>query len=128
VKLERLIEAFAESALTRRGWHPRVLARELFAPSSNLEVLVRREALPKIEVIAHLISELTGIPVGDPAIPRCVLNVAAPCIMLFVAPTGVPGPLQAVRRMPRAELVAHLHRFALAGLKAVAQDYARRRT
>jgi AcrR family transcriptional regulator len=126
VKLARVIDAFVEGALTRRGWHPRVLGRELFAPSSNLEILVRREALPKIEVIAHVISELTGIPAGDPALPRCVLTVAAPCIMLFVAPTGVPGPLQAVRRMPRAELVAHLHRFALAGLKATAREYAGR--
>jgi AcrR family transcriptional regulator len=123
-KLGRLIEAFVERALTRRGWHPSVLARELFAPSSHLEVLFRQEALPKIHIIAHLMSELTGIPLDDPAIPRCVLNVVAPCLMLFVAPTGVPGPLQAVRRMPRADLVAHLQRFALAGLDAVSKEHA----
>lgn len=126
VKLERLIEAFVEGALTRRGWHSRVVARELLAPTSNLEVLVRQEALPKIDVIARLISEVTGIPADDPAIPRCLLNVAAPCLMLFVAPAGIPGPLEALRRMPRADLVAHLKRFALAGLKAAAQDYSRR--
>jgi AcrR family transcriptional regulator len=125
-KLERLIEAFVESALTSRGWHSRVLVRELFAPSSNLEALFRQEALPKITVIAHLVSELTGIPIDDPAIPRCLMNIAAPCLMLFVAQAGVPGPLQAVRRMPKADVVAHLQRFALAGLEAVAQDYSRR--
>jgi len=124
-KFERLIEALVEGALARRGWHSRVLARELVAPSSNLETLVRQEALPKVRVIAQLISEMTGIPVDDPAIPRCLLNVAAPCLMLFVAPAGVPGPLQAVLRMPRAALVAHLQRFALAGLDAIARDHAR---
>jgi AcrR family transcriptional regulator len=124
-KFEQLIEALVAGALTRRGWHSRVLARELLAPSSNLEALFQQEALPKIRVIAQLISEMTGIPIDDPAIPRCLLNVAAPCLMLFVAPTNVPGPLQSVLRMPRAALVAHLQRFALAGLEAIAQDYSR---
>jgi AcrR family transcriptional regulator len=125
-KFERLIEALATSALAAQGWHSRVLAREMLAPSSNLKVLARQEALPKVEVIAHLISELTGIPADDPAIPRCLLNVTTPCLMLFVAPAGVPGPLQALRAMPRADLIAHLQRFALAGLEAIAQDYSRR--
>jgi TetR/AcrR family transcriptional regulator, regulator of cefoperazone and chloramphenicol sensitivity len=122
-KFERLIETLVDGALTRRGWHSRVLARELLAPSSNLEALFRQEALPKIRVIAQLVSEMTQIPIDDPAIPRCLLNVAAPCLMLFVAPRGVPGPLQEVVRMPRATLVAHLQRFALAGLEAIARDY-----
>ena len=124
-KFEQLIEALVEGAVARRGWHSRVLARELFAPSSNLKTLVQHEALPKIRVIAQLVSEMTGIPVDDPAIPRCLLNVAAPCLLLFVAPADVPGPLQAVLRMPKAALVAHLQRFAIAGLEAVARDYSR---
>lgn len=122
-KLKRLIEALVESALTRHEWHSRVLAREMFAPSSNLDALAKHEALPKVRVIAQLISDVTRIPIDDPAIPRCLLNIIAPCLLLFVAPTDVPGPLQAMRRMPRAELVAHLQRFALAGLRAIARDY-----
>ena len=124
-KFQQLIEALVDGALARRGWHSRVLARELLAPSSNLKALVQYEALPKIRVIAQLISAMTGIPVDDPAIPRCLLNVAAPCLMLFVAPADVPGPLQTVLRMPRAALVAHLQRFALAGLQAIARDHSR---
>jgi AcrR family transcriptional regulator len=125
VKLERLIEALVDGALARRGWHSRVLAREVFAPSSNLEALVQREALPKVRVIMQLISAITGIPIDDPAIPRCLLNVAAPCLMLFVAPADVPGPLQSVLRMPRPVLVAHLQQFAFAGLDAIARDHSR---
>jgi hypothetical protein len=124
-KFERLIETLVNSALTRRSWHPRVLVRELFAASSSLEAMVQQEALPKVRAIAHLISEITGIPIDDPAISRCLLNVAAPCLMLFIAPTGIPGPLQVVRRLPRGALVAHLQRFALAGLEATAKDYSR---
>lgn len=124
-KLKRLIEALVESALTSHGWHSRVLAREMFAPSSNLEALAQHEALPKVRVIAQLVSDVTRIPIDDPAIPRCLLNITAPCLLLFVAPTDVPGPLQAIRRMPRAELVEHLQRFALAGLRAIARDHSR---
>ena len=124
-KLSQLIEALVNSALTRHGWHSRVLARELLAPSSNLEALAQQEALPKLEVIAQLISEFTGIPVSDPAIPRCLLNVAAPCLLLFVASTDLPGPLQALRRMPPMALVAHFQQFAFAGLDAIARDQSR---
>lgn len=125
-KFERLIDAFVNGALAQRGWHSRVLAREMLAPSSNLNALIRDEALPKIAVIARLISDLTGIAVDDPAIPRCLLNVAAPCLMLFIAPADVPGPVQALRRMPKADLIAHLQRFAVAGLEATARDSSRR--
>jgi AcrR family transcriptional regulator len=124
-KFEQLIEALVTSALGRHSWHSQVLARELFVPSSNLEVLVRQEALPKVDVLARLIGELTGIPVSHPAISRCLVNVTTPCLMLFVAPANIPGPLQALRRMPNADLVAHLQRFALAGLEAIAEDYSR---
>lgn len=124
-KLKRLIEALVDSALSRHGWHSRVLARELVAPSSNLEALAQQEGLPKVKVIAQLISEVTRIPLDDPAIPRCLLNVIAPCLMLFVAPPDIPGPLQAIRRMPSAALVAHLQRFAVAGLGAIAKDHFR---
>ena len=122
-KLELLIEALVEGALSRREWHSRVLARETFAPSSALQALARYEGLPKLEVIGRLISELTGIPLGDPAIARCLVNITTPCLVLFVAPDGVPGPLEALRRMPKADLIAHLQRFAIAGLKATARDY-----
>src|SRR4051794_10491547 len=62
-KFERLIEALVDGALAGRGWHSRVLARELAAPSSNLDALARHEALPRVRVIAQLISEITGIPI-----------------------------------------------------------------
>ena len=76
--------------------------------------------------IMQLLSAITGIPaastapawsIDDPATPRRLLNVAAPCLMLFVAPADVPG-LQLVLGMPPSALVAHLQQFAFAGLKS----------
>jgi AcrR family transcriptional regulator len=122
VKLKRLIEALVDGALTRQTWHARVMARELMAPSSNLKALARQEALPKLQSIARVISDVLGLPVQHPAVARCLLNVAAPCLMLFVAPRDVPGPAQQILRMPKADLLAHLYRFAAAGLDAVAKD------
>jgi AcrR family transcriptional regulator len=122
LKLRWLIEALVEGALTRQKWQARVLAREMMAPSSNLKALAEQEALPKLQGIARVIGEVIGVPAQHPAVSRCLLNIAAPCLMLFVAPSGVRGPAQQMLEMPKADVVAHLYRFASAGLAAIAED------
>lgn len=122
-KLERLFVHLVERATEDKSWNIRVLARELLAPSSHLDVLLQREVLPKLLVVKRLLSEITGIPVEDPALVRCLVSVAAPCAMLLVIGPSVPGPLHDVLQMPPATLSRHLHTFAIAGLEAVSRDY-----
>jgi len=127
-KLAALLDQLVERAtLGSEGWHLTVLAAELLAPSSHLEVLLQSEVPMKKSLVIAILMEITGIPANDPALLRCLLSVAAPCLVLLIGRRGIPGPLQEVRSMPRAAIVDHLHRFAMAGLKAVARDYARQR-
>lgn len=123
-KLKRLIETLIDTALSDGVWHARILARELLAPSSHLKVLLDIEVQPKLAIVARILSEVTGIPLGDPALLRCMVSIAAPGLMLLVAGNGLPGPAQLVRQMPRDEILAHMHRFALAGLEAVGRAHA----
>lgn len=123
-KLRRLIETLIDTALSDGVWHARILARELLAPSSHLKVLLDIEVQPKLAIVARILSEVTGIPLGDPALLRCMVSIAAPGLMLLVAGNGLPGPAQLVRQMPRDEILAHMHRFALAGLEAVGRAHA----
>lgn len=122
-KLEKLFAHLVERAAKDKGWNIRVLARELLAPSSHLEALLRQEVLPKFLVVKRLLSDITGIPVEDPALIRCLVSVAAPCAMLLVIGRSVPGPLRDVLQMPAATLSRHLRTFAIAGLEAVSRDY-----
>lgn len=122
-KLMRLFEHLVQRSQVEGSWNIQVLARELLAPSSHLKVLLQNEVLPKILVIRQILADITGIPVDDPALTRCLVSIAAPCGMLLVAKRGVPGPLNDVLRMPSAVIAHHLHTFALAGLEAISRDY-----
>jgi AcrR family transcriptional regulator len=123
-KLARIIDALVAAATKKQAWGARLLAREALTPSSHLDVLWSKEVQPKVAIILEILSEATGIRQGDPALLRCLLSVAAPCLLMIVAGQGVPGPMQAVRAMPKAELAAHLRTFALAGLAAISAQRA----
>ncbi|MGN6581203.1 MAG: TetR/AcrR family transcriptional regulator [Bordetella sp.] len=125
-KLLALIDHFVEQATNKsQGWHLKVLAQELLAPSSHLHALFQNELLPKVSVVKYILSEITGIAPDDPAIARCAISVAAPCLMLLIGARGVPGPLQDVLLMPREAITRHLHGYALAGLRAIGREHAR---
>ncbi len=125
-KLLALIDHFVEQATSQsHGWHLKVLAQELLAPSSHLQSLFKNELLPKVSVVRYILGEITGIAPDDPAITRCAISVAAPCLMLLIGARGIPGPLQEVLLMPREAITQHLHSYALAGLNAIGREHAR---
>ncbi|MGC4029011.1 MAG: CerR family C-terminal domain-containing protein [Steroidobacteraceae bacterium] len=126
-KLRWCIDSLIDATIGNDGWHARLFARELLAPSSNLRILYKKGVQPKFTLIRRILGEVTGIPESDPALLRCMISIVAPCLMLLVAGnSGLPGPPQQVLRMPQRELAAHLHRFAIAGLEATGQEYTRR--
>lgn len=126
-KLRRLIGYFVEAALEAPGWHMRVLAREILAPTSNIEVLKRRAILPKMAVARAILAECSGLDPQDPALLRSVVSVIAPCLVLAL--TGqAPSPLPIrdnLAAMGRDALTDHLVTFSLAGLAAIAAGRAR---
>lgn len=123
-KLVALIELLVpRPADGPNDWHLQVLAREILAPSSHIEVLFQSELMPKLMLVRGLMSEITGIPVKAPALTRCMLSLAAPCLMLLIANQRLPGPLREVAEMGRQDLIEHFHTYALAGLTAVGQQY-----
>ncbi|WP_341677505.1 TetR/AcrR family transcriptional regulator [Niveibacterium sp. SC-1] len=124
-KLRTLIEQLVQRATgSTQGWHLKVLVREILAPSPHCQTLFQEEIFPKVFFVRRLISEITAIPEDDPAITRCLLSVMAPCLMLLLGTSGIPGPVQELLRMPGEALSEHLHRYALAGLTAIAQEHA----
>lgn len=118
-KLGLLIDSLLDVALGERGWMARLMSREVLSPTSNSRALLDAEIAPKLIVVQSILSEITGFSPGDPALFRCMVSVAAPCLMLVVAGEQAPAPLRMLIKGPRAELSAHLRKFALAGLQAV---------
>ncbi|UUJ40875.1 CerR family C-terminal domain-containing protein [Pseudomonas extremaustralis] len=121
-KLRDFFAILVDAAQSGGGWHSGVLARELLSPTSNLQVLFTEELQPKLVILLGILSEITGIATQDPALLRCLISTAAPCLMLVVASNGIPGPAQTVLQLPKEELVTHLYTFTLAGLKAISRQ------
>lgn len=122
-KLLALIQEFVQRLIKRPyPWHLQLLAREILAPSSHLQVLFEQEAESKQQFVEELLSEITGIPTNDPAIAPCLLSVAAPYLMLLVSGHLPFGTAQKVAATSQEDLVEHLYTFTLGGLKAVAAE------
>ena len=125
-KLKVLIDQLIQQATNKQGWHLDVLAREVLSPSPHYREMTQMAMSPKLTVITRVLSEITRIPLNDPALLRCFLSAVTPCTMLLLAARGAPGPMHDLRQMPPEVITDHLHRFALAGLDAVGREYARR--
>ncbi|SCM72061.1 TetR family transcriptional regulator [uncultured Pleomorphomonas sp.] len=121
-KLRKLIEGLVGAVVGHRGWQARVLGRELLSPSSHLQVLEQKEILPKLQIVLSLLSEITTIPVGHPALNRCLISIGAPCAMLLVAGRNLPILADPIFGSPRQDLADHLYDFAIGGLEAVARN------
>ncbi|WP_414156177.1 TetR/AcrR family transcriptional regulator [Pseudomonas sp. BNK-30] len=123
-KLRSLFEQLVPKTMgDANSWHLTVLASEIFAPSSHLQVLMQSEVPIKVSLILGLVAQLTGIPMGNPALLRCLLSVVAPCLMLLIGQRNIPGPIQEISALPREETVEHLYHFALAGLEAAGRRF-----
>jgi AcrR family transcriptional regulator len=125
-KLEAILELFARGITGPMisSWAPRVLAREMVAPSAAFAEF-EQDTLTRIGILRSIVSELTGLPEEHPAVARGCVGVIGGCFPLFLidrrllrrlfpslglAPQDAPG------------LARHLLQFALAGLAAIARD------
>jgi len=118
-KLGTFLETFISKLNEGNGWHGRVFARELLAPSVQLTDFVNSEGMEKIQAVRKIVSEAAGINEDDPALLPCMLSVVAPCMMLMVAGNRIPGPVREIAAMQTKTLTDHFKRFSLAGLKAM---------
>ncbi|MFT4196883.1 MAG: CerR family C-terminal domain-containing protein [Pseudoxanthomonas sp.] len=123
-QLRRLIELLVgEAKRETAGWPLGVLAAEVSAPSSHVEVLMEQGVFAKIAVVRGIIARIVGKPAGDPAVLRCTFSIIAPCLLLLIGRRGLPGPVREILKMQAAVLVDHLHRFAMAGLQAIGHSH-----
>ncbi len=64
---------------------------------------------PRLSIITRVLSEITRIPLNDPALLRCFLSAVTPCTMLMLAARGAPGPMHDLRQMP-PDVIAEIER------------------
>ncbi|MBL8431483.1 MAG: CerR family C-terminal domain-containing protein, partial [Dechloromonas sp.] len=83
-KLAATIALLVDRAKELRGWHGRVFAREILAPSPHTADLLAEAVPPRFRHLNGILAEITGLPPGDPALLRCQTSILAPCLMMLV--------------------------------------------
>jgi TetR/AcrR family transcriptional regulator, regulator of cefoperazone and chloramphenicol sensitivity len=99
----------------------KLMAREMADPSPAFDLIIEKAIRPNSVRVATLVSELTGLPPGDPRVGICV-----GCIQTQI--TGFTGPV-AARMVPGGQFTPEIIdfvaqqvvEFSLAGMRAIAQ-------
>jgi AcrR family transcriptional regulator len=121
-KLAAAIEMIVDRLHDERGWHGRVFAREMIAPSPHFSALVKDGVMPRFKLMSDILAGITGFAPSDPALLRCLLNVIAPMLMMLVVDRETPSPFRALMMQPADDLKSHLKQFAMAGLLAIKEQ------
>lgn len=124
-KLRHLLVTLVQRILDDESWAVHVWTREVLAPSPMLGQAMQEEAQPKFGVVAAIVGEVAGIAVDDPRMPRLVLSVIAPCIvMVITSRVAMPTPFKPLFAQPAEVLADGLWRFAMAGLRSASEPVA----
>ena len=105
------------------SWVGRVLVREMASPSPALAVLRATEIWPKVQVLRHIVAELTGLPESHPSVARGCVSVVGPCLMMLLVDRQTfekMFPSFGLAPKDTEAIVEHLVRFSIAGLKTIA--------
>ncbi len=120
-KLKDFIEYLFQNSIETNLWAPKVLAREILSPSTNLTELINEEVMPKLLVIKKLLSDVSGIPLDSPKLYPCLMSVMAPCLMYLANQPLIKQTLSDNQKSIANDICEHFVNFSLSGLKAVGQ-------
>ncbi len=106
------------------SWIEKLIAREMAEPTEALDLIIEKGIKPAGERIGQLVSEVLGLPVGDPRVMMSAGAVQGLCIWYRSSRTVAERMIPGLRFTPEvvdgiAEFVAN---FCLAGMRAVAQN------
>ncbi len=120
-KLRFIFHQLTSYILDRQHWALRIWLRELISPSPLWQQLEHENLQPKAEIIAELLSEVTGLPTDSLASQTVLLSTVSPFMALAVI-SGTPShPLQTLLYTDSEQLADQIWRFTMAGLLASSQ-------
>ena len=124
-KLEMVLDAYIETAYSEENWYSRIWAHELISPSPMGGVDFLTKTRTKERLIARLLSEMTGIPMEDPALSCCVVTVMAPYLLMLFVHHDMAKTLVPIFHYSSADMNQHFKRLIIDGVRSFAERYAR---
>ncbi len=123
-KLERVLDAYIAAAYDGQGWYARIWAHELISPSPQGGVAFLAGTLSKEKSIGSLLSEMTGIPRGDPALQCCIITVMAPYLLMLCVQRDMARVLTPVFDYRKEEVNRHFKLLLFDALRSFAARHA----
>lgn len=121
-KLDKFIDALFDTNLKSDSWQVRLWAREVVSPSGFSAQGVSDDT--KFCIVRGFISEITGIPEGDPALDVCFLNVMAPFMVLLITSQKKQSPHGRIYQEDPVKLATQVKEFIFAGLSHFSAKFA----
>lgn len=105
----------------RPAWFGKLLAREMFEPTSALDDLARDFAGPMYAALQGIVRDLLGPRADEELVKRCARSVVGQCLLYKHARPMIErlAPEQGWGPADRAELAAHITAFSLAALRGM---------
>lgn len=124
-KLERLIDFLASMNFDDNSWQIRLWAREVVSPTTLWSQVICENSMPKMDIVLRVVSDATKIPVGDPTLNSCFLNMMSPFMVLLMTWCSRRGPHKHIFDCDSSIISANVKEFILAGLDRLAEKYAK---
>ena len=123
-KLGRILDAYIHTAYDGESLYARIWTHEMVAPSPLGGMDFLAGTLVKERTIGRVISEITGIPEGDPALQCCVLAVMAPYLLMFTIRRDIAARMVSIFSYRPEDINAYLKRMCFCALRDFAREYA----
>ena len=124
-KLRLVLDAYIANIYSSQSWHSRIWAHELISPSALGGLSFLEGTLIKERFISLLISEITGIPMNDPALHCCVVTVMAPYLLMLCIQRDMARTLVPIFRYRGEDMNVYFKELVLDGLHSFAERYKR---
>jgi hypothetical protein len=103
-----------------------LIQREINDPTPALDRLVEEGVRPRIDYLARLVAEITGLPRRDDRVMRSVFSIQAQSVACV--PSPIAARLGFVVTSAQADALAeHIADFSLGGLRGFARGRATRK-
>ena len=126
VRLERVLCELLHTMLdlSPEGWTTKVILREMAAPTSAVEELVKVQIRPTAQIFCTLVGQVMNLPIDHVAVVRGALTVMGQLIFIFHNRQTIEliYPGLDLRGTGIDEMARHIQRVTIAGLRALARD------
>ncbi|HUO07304.1 MAG TPA: CerR family C-terminal domain-containing protein [Phycisphaerae bacterium] len=128
-RLHAFIRQFLQRMLSpgRPAWQGKLMAREMMDPTAALDHIVKTMIRPNSQLLGEIVSDITGLPPGDPRLWLTAASIVAQCLFYTHCKPVIIRlrPDLKYDQQMIEDLTEHITSFSWAALAGAKQRHAR---